>query len=367
MDMLDLLRELTGTAGPSGSETEIANVISRRWKPYVDELNIDRIGSLVAVRHGQGNEPRPRILLAAHMDEIALMVKEIITTGDDEQDGGFIRVTNIGGVDKRQLLGQVVTVHSSSGDDLIGIIGALPTSMLPESKRNKPYGFDELIVDLGMTFEKLLNKVSVGDFISFCQPLRKLLNGRVTAKALDNRASVAAVTLCLEILAERRHEWDVVAIATAQEETRLLGAFTSAFSQRPDIAIAIDVTFGKGPGASDELTFELGDGPTIGLGPNIHPGIYKALKESAKSLEIKVHVEPHAYGSSGTDAFALQVARDGVPTGLVSIPIRYMHTMVETVSVVDIERTGRLLTEFVTGLDDSFLNRLGEDLIDKKE
>lgn len=283
------------------------------------------------------------------------------------QNGGFIRATNIGGVDKRQLFGQTVTVHSSSGDDLTGIIGALPTSMLPESKRKKSYGFDELIIDPGMSFEELNKIAAVGDFISFRQPLRMLLNGRVTAKALDNRASIAAVTLCLEILAERRHEWDVVAIATAQEETRLLGAFTTAFSQRPDIAIAIDVTFGKGPGTSDELTFEQGGGPTIGLGPNIHPGIYKALKKSAKSLEMKVHDEPHAHGSSGTDAYALQVARDGVPTGLVSIPIRYMHTMVETVSVIDIERAGRLLAEFVARLDENFLSSLVENLIDKKD
>jgi len=367
MVMLDLLRELTETAGPSASETKIASAISGRWKPFVDELNIDRLGSLIAVKHGQGTVPRPRILFAAHMDEIALMVREIIPTGDGEQDGGFIRATNIGGVDKRQLLGQIVTVHSSSGHDHTGIIGALPTRMLPESKRKKPYGFDALNIDLGMTFEELQNEVSVGDFISFRQPLRELLNGRVTAKALDNRASVAAVTLCLEILAERRHEWDVVAIATVQEETRLLGAFTAAFTQRPDLALAIDVTFGKGPGASDEMTFELGGGPTIGFGPNIHPGMYEALKESAKSLEMNVHTEPHAHGSSGTDAFALQVARDGIPTGLVSIPIRYMHTMVETVALVDIERTGRLLAEFVTRLDENFLDGLIENPLDRKD
>jgi endoglucanase len=193
--------------------------------------------------------------------------------------------------------------------------------------------------------------------------MRKLLNGRVTGKALDNRASLAAVSVCLKNLAERQHTWNVLSVATAQEETRLLGAFTSAYALQPDVAIAIDVTFGKGPGATDELTYEVGKGPTIALGPNFHPGVVECLKEAAKTLELKVHDEPQAR-PGGTDAYALQIARQGIPTGLVSIPLRYMHTMVESVAIADIRRTGRLLAEFVCRLDDEFLAGLARGMMD---
>jgi endoglucanase len=158
----------------------------------------------------------------------------------------------------------------------------------------------------------------------------------------------------------------VVAVATAQEESALLGAFTSGFAQRPDVAIAIDVTFGKGPGASDVEAHELDEGPAIGVGPNVHPGVQKALQAAAKGLEMKVQVDPHA-AYSGTDAMGLQIAREGIPTGVVSIPLRYMHTMVESVALSDVERTGRLLGEFVARLDDAFLGRLVAELIDETE
>jgi endoglucanase len=258
-------------------------------------------------------------------------------------------------------------VHGSGQDGpaLVGIIGALPTWMMPDKKSTEAYSFDDLVVDVGLPFQEVVKLVSVGDFISFRQPLRKLLNKRFTGKALDNRASVTAVTLCLEHLQEREHAWDVIAVATAQEETRLLGAYASAFTYEPDVAIAIDVTFGKGPGTKEGQAFELSGGPTLGLGPNFHPGIYDKLKEAARRLEMNVHSEPSSY-PGGTDAFALQVARQGIPTGLVSIPLRYMHTMVETVALADIKRSGRLLAEFISGLDEEFLVDITKDLIDRE-
>jgi putative aminopeptidase FrvX len=205
--------------------------------------------------------------------------------------------------------------------------------------------------------------VSVGDPISFRQPLRKMLSRNVAGKALDNRASVAAVTLCLEYLQGRAFDWDLVAVATAQEETRLLGAYTAAFAEQPDAAIAIDVSFAKGAGLSDSPII-LGGGPSIDIGPDIHPGMIKALRDTAKALEMKV--SSTASGRpGGTDAYALQVSRAGVPTGLVSIPLRYMHTMVETVNAADVERVGRLLGEFVTRLDDKFLAEMAKGMMEK--
>ena len=229
--------------------------------------------------------------------------------------------------------------------------------MLPEARRNKALSYDDLLVDLGLPLSEVESLVSVGDVVSFHQPLRKLQGRRVTGKALDNRASVTAVTACFDYLNGRSHHWDVVAVATVQEEVGLVGAFTSTFAQQPDAAIAIDVGFGRGPGATGFEAFELGGGPVLGFGPNVHPGMYQALKDAAKALEMKVHTEPHSR-SSGTDAMATHISREGVPTGIISIPLRYMHTMVESLDLSDIERSGRLLGELIARLDDNFLPNL---------
>lgn len=353
MNTFEVLKQLTETPGPSGMETGIATVVRSIWEPLADEIQSDRLGNLLAIKRGRGSEngEQPlRLLVAAHMDEIGLMVNQI-EHYPDEDGWGFLRLTNVGGVDVRHLYGQQVTVHGKR--DLPGIIGALPPHMLPEFNHNNSYRFDELVVDVGLRAAELRELVHVGDFISFEQPMRKLMNNRATGKAIDNRASVVAVAVALEYLQGRFHEWDVIATATVQEETRLLGAFTSAFDQHPDAAVALDVTFAKGPGTKDGELFELDGGPTLGLGPNVHPVVLQKLQNAADALEMTVHVEPHTSGS-GTDAYGLQVARSGIPTGLISIPLRYMHTMVETVALADIERAGRLLGEFIARLDASF-------------
>ena len=357
MDIFEVLKQLSETSGPSGFEQRISAAVSELWEPLADSVSVDRLGSVIAVKQGQGTQPRPRLLLAAHLDEIGLMVTKIAS----QNGNGFLRVTRLGGVDIRHLYGQLVVVHGWR--DLVGVIGSLPASMLPEARRRKPFGYEDLVVDVGLPLSEVCELVSVGDSISFRQPMRKMLGKTVTAKALDNRASIAAVTVCLEYLNGRHFDWDVVAVATAQEETRLLGAYTSAFDQQPDAAVAIDVTFAKGAGLSDSQV-TLGGGPVIDIGPNVHPGIVEALHDTAKALEMKVSISPHAR-ASGTDAFGLQVARAGIPTGLVSIPLRYMHTMVETIHETDVERTGRLLGEFVALLDDNFLEDLAKGMMEE--
>ena len=364
MDISALLTELMATPGPSGAEGRIAALIEERWTPLTDGITYDRSGTLLGVKYGRG-EPsqdgrRPRILLAAHMDEIALMVSGLVAH-PDESGAGFLRVTPLGGVDRRHLYAQEVVVHGVS--DLPGVIGGLPRHMQPANQSRRPYEFDDLYVDTGLAYQALQEQVRVGDFITFYRPARKLLNGRLTGKAIDNRAAVAAVTVCLDYLQARQHEWDVIAAATTQEETRLLGACVASFVTRPDAAIAIDVTFGKGPGAKDHQTFELGSGPTLALGPNVHPGLYQGLNEAAKELEMSVSLETHTR-NSGTDAAGLQLARAGVPTAVVGIPLRYMHTMVETVAIKDIKRAGTLLGEFICRLEADFMTQMAATLME---
>jgi putative aminopeptidase FrvX len=356
MKLFDLLQKLSETNGPSGAEDRIAAVVAEIWEPLTDAISVDRIGSVIATKRGAGEEPRPRLLLAAHLDEVGLIVTKIV----ESNGNGFLRVTSVGGVDIRHLYAQNVVIHGRR--DLPGIMGSLPSGMLPRERRSKPYGFTDLLVDPALSMKELEEMVSVGDFISFQQSLRKLLGGNVAGKALDNRASVAALTVCLERLAGRAHAWDVIAAATAQEETRLLGAYTSAFAQMPDAAIALDVTFAKGAAVTDATAVELNSGPVLEIGPTVHPGIFDALKKAAQSIEMDVSIITHTR-ASGTDAAGLQVARSGIPTGLVTIPLRYMHTTVEMINLKDVERAGRLLAAFIADLDTSFLDDIKRQLM----
>ena len=281
------------------------------------------------------------------MDAIGLMVTSIVN--------GLLRVTEIGGLDARVLPGQLVTVHGRQ--DLPGIIVQPPAHLLPADAQSGPVPIKYLLVDIGLRPRQVNQQVRTGDLISFAQEPIEMHGETLVGRSLDNRASVAALTLCLEELQSRIHSWDVWAVATTQEEETMGGARTSAFQLRPDLAVAVDVTWGKSPGSPDHQTFPLGKGPTLGWGPNIHPGLYKSVKKIADQMEVPYALEAMPR-HSGTDAFAMQVAAQGIPTMVVSIPLRYMHTPVEVVALKDIQRTARLLGEFITHLDFDYMKNL---------
>ena len=352
-EIKDFLKTLLSLPGLSGFEEPARDVITHAWRPLVDEISTSPLGSLHALKKGSGGpEPRPRILLAAHMDAIGLMVTGIVD--------GWLRFTQIGGVDPRILPGQAVVVHGRR--DLPGIVvqpagHLLPPDIGPRQSVDMKY----LLVDTGLLPDEVVQVVRIGDLISFAQPPLELNGDLLAGHSLDNRASVASVTACLQALQNVRHSWDVWAVATVQEEITLGGGYTSPFDIRPDIAIAIDVTFAKGPGGpSDYRTFPLGKGPTIGWGPNIHPALFRALKRTAESIDLPCHNEVMPR-HSGTDAFAMQVVAEGIPTAVVGVPLRYMHTPVEVVSLKDITRTGNLLAAFIGGLAPDFIDTIRWD------
>jgi endoglucanase len=285
------------------------------------------------------------------MDAIGLMVTQI--------EEGFLRITSIGGVDPRILPGQAVVVHTST-DDLPGMIVMPPARLLPSGEGDGVVDISHLFVDVGLLPSKVASLVRVGDPVSFGTEAVEMSGEIVSGHSIDNRASVAAVTLCLQELKSRSHTWDVWAAATVQEEINYGGAATSAFQLRPDLAIAVDVTFAKGPGANDWQTFPLGKGPSFGHGPNIHPHLFKLFKELADRLEIPYATEIMPK-SSGTDGMAMQITAEGIPTFVLSIPVRYMHTPVEMVALKDIQRAGRLLAEFVAGLEPDFMSTITWD------
>ncbi|MEE8392570.1 MAG: M20/M25/M40 family metallo-hydrolase, partial [Anaerolineae bacterium] len=258
---------------------------------------------------------------------------------------------------RRVLLGLEAIVHGQR--DLPGVVATRPPHVLPRGER-KTLPWDKLFVDVGLPAEEVERLVTVGDLISIQREMVELENRRVAGKAMDDRACVAVVTLALEQLSGMRHAWDVLAVATVQEEMGLKGATAAAYGIAPDIAVVLDVTFGKHPGVSDVDGFSLGEGPTIGAGPNFHPGLVKRLKKVSDTHEIPYHIEPYP-GRSGTDAWAIQVSREGVPTALIAVPVRYMHQPVETLAVQDVERSGRLLAAFIAGLEPDFLQKLTWD------
>lgn len=347
MDLKEHLAELCETPGLSGYEGPVREVLQRAWEGLVDEIAVDALGSLLATRYGSGKEPRKKALVTAHMDEIGLMVTQI--------EGAFLRVTEVSGVDKRVLLGQPVTVHGEKA--LPGLIGSRPPHVLPADERNRYPDFDDLVVDTGLSARQLKQLVRVGAPVTFDQPSVSLGSGLLCCKAMDNRASVAALTILLDQLQTRSHEWDVLVAATVQEEVTLGGGETIAWRTRPDIAIVIDTTWATGNGVKEGQGFRLGSGPSLIIGPNAHPKLFDLLMETAKQLEVKVHPEPMPRGS-GTEAWAIQISRDGVPTAILGIPLRNMHTPVEIVALKDIERVVRLIAGFIGSLDDETLNKL---------
>ena len=346
-DILPFLKSLISASGVSAYEAPVARLIQDKWKPLVDELSTSRLGSLHGLKRGRGKEKRPSIMVAAHMDAIGLIVTRV-------QDG-LLHVDQIGGIDPRILPGTPVTVHGRQ--ELPGVVVLPPLKTLPENKRDGAIGLPNLLVDVGLTPSSVKRLVQVGDTISFDTPAVELAGETISGHSLDNRTSVAALTVCLEDLQSSEHKWDVWAVATSQEEETLGGAATSAFHLQPDLAVAIDVTFAKGPGANGWQTFGLGKGPTLGWGANLHPFLFDRFKELADRLEIPVSTDLTP-GHSGTDAYAIQVARAGIPTIVLGIPLRYMHTPVEIVAVKDILRTGRLLAEFICGLEPDFVSRI---------
>jgi putative aminopeptidase FrvX len=350
MDLKEHLKTLTELTGPQGHEEAVRHYLREQWAGMVDEFEIDGFGSLIGIRHGSGPSPRKRIMLCAHMDEIGMLVAEI--------NNGYLRLSDIWGIDHRILLGKPVLIHARTGT-LKGLVGAVP----PHISGQKSGGTDtypsweELWVDLGLPAETVERQVRVGDIVTMDAPALELMGDKVAGKAMDDRACVAAVTACLDYLQSRKHAWDVYAVASAQEETGLFGAATAAYKIQPDLAIALDVAFAQQPGVNGDEYPKHGAAPVYGIGPNLHDGLNKGLQDAAKKLEISLFTEVYT-GGTGTDAWSIQVSREGIPTALLGVPVRNMHTPVETVLVKDIDRTGRLMAEFITGLTDEFLEKI---------
>ena len=334
------LQELVAIHAPSGYEAPVADYLREAWKDLVDDFESDRLGSLIGIKRAtRGEGPARKIMLAAHMDEIGLMARQI--------EDGFIYAHRISGIDPRVMLAQPVIVHGAR--PLPGVVATMPPHMLDADARKAYLPIDELVIDVGLPADEVQRLVRIGDLITLDAPLIELKGRKVAAKAMDDRACIAVITTCLHLLKDMRHSWEVHAAATVQEEVGLRGAAVAAHHINPDCAIALDVGFAEQPGVSVGAG-KLGGGPQLGIGANFHPRMVERLQEVADYFDIKWQRDVMP-ARSGTDAWAIQVAREGVPTALLSVPLRNMHSPVETLDLKDIERCGRLLAHFISAMD----------------
>ena len=348
MDNIEtFLHSLLSAPGLSGYEKPISAIIAGHWRPLTDELSTSRLGSLHGLRRAASPEPRPSLMISTHMDTIGLIVKEIRS--------GFLFVSQIGGIDPRILPGQAVTVHGKV--DLPGIVQMIPDRFIERQAPGSPPRLSRVFVDTGLEHARLSRIVQVGDVISFASQPIHFGDSYISGHSLDNRASVAAVSVCLEELKHFQLQWNLWAVAAVQEELGYPGAYTSTFQLQPSLGIALDVTFAEEPGLKNHKVFPLGKGITIGLGTSVHPGLHRKFIQVAEEMDMPYAIETLPI-SSGTDAMAMQITAGGIPTIVLGIPIRYMHTPVEMAALADIRRAGRLLARFITSLEANSLQEL---------
>lgn len=335
--MEELLKKLSNAPGISGFEDEVRDLMISELKEYTDEINVDPLGNMIAVK--KGDPSSTKIMLAAHMDEIGLMVRYI----DKE---GFIKFSKIGGINDQMLLNQSVYIQSSKGN-VTGVIGSKPPHKIKESERKQIMKYDNMFIDIGArNREEAEELVSVGDPVIIRQEFEKLQNGFVKGKALDNRVGCAVL---IEVLKQAETNATIYGVGTVQEEVGLKGAKTSAFSVNPDMALALDVTIsGDHPGIKEEeAPSKAGKGPAIiltdasGRGLITPPQIKKLLISAAEEEKIPYQVEVSDGGT--TDATSIHLTRKGIPTGVISPASRYIHTPVSVVCMDDVENAVKLI------------------------
>ena len=337
-NLRELIKELSDLRAISGYEYRVNKKIAEKFMPYADEVRIDALGSVIAVKEC-GKPNAPKIMIEAHCDEIGMMVTSI-----DEQ--GYIAFAPIGGIDPKILPSMEVVIHGKT--DTEGVVGIKPDYMLESGKAVK---LKDMRIDTGLDADTVKECIAVGDSITMAQSVGELGKKQWSGKTLDDRASVAALIDAMRRIVNTELNADVYAVAAVQEEVGCRGGKTTSAGIRPDIAIAVDVTHGLTPDNTDN-GFEVGTGCAVAAGPNIHPLLEKALFETASRHNIKTTKEVCG-GETGTDAWEMQTAKGGgVPTALLSIPLKYMHTSVETLAVSDVKATAKLLAAFIADFKD---------------
>lgn len=343
MEEKGLLKTLCEGHGPSGREHWLHDEVNKAFSEF-GHVSVDNLNNIIVYKRGKG---KGKIMLMAHLDEIFMSVTAI-------KENGFLEFRG-NGIDVKTLVSQEVIVHGEK--DILGIIGIKPPHLMKKEERAKAVTLESLLIDTGYSKESLEKIVKVGDYVTVKRDFKELLNDNVTCKALDDRAGVISLYTCAKELKNVNHDLDVYFVCSAQEEVGHRGAKTASNAINPDIGIAVDVTFDSGKMGDQERDNNLGQGPVICIGPNIHPRVREKLMEVAEEYNIpyQVEVEP---GDTGTDAWDIQIAGEGIPTLLICIPLKYMHTSVEVVNMKDVKDTGRIMAKLIEKLNGEELEGL---------
>ncbi len=341
-DFYNLLSRLADSFGVSGFEDDIRDIIIREVEPYADELSVDKWGNIIAVKKGSSNGLK--VMWAAHMDEIGFLIRAI-------DDNGFLYLSPVGGWSDVIVPGQRIRIRLDDGRMVYGVVGMKPPHLLtPEEQKQVPQ-LSKLFVDIGVTSRKEAEELGIRPGLPADLDRRtvRLSGKRVTGKAFDDRVGLAVMIWAFKNIESMA---TIYAVATVQEEVGLKGARVVAYKLNPDVAIALDVTTANdvpGVGVQDRVAY-LGQGPAIkvadGRGASgliAHPKIYKLLVETAESEGIPYQVEILPGGT--TDAAAIALTREGVPSGVISIPARYIHSPVEVIDLDDALNSAKLLVK----------------------
>lgn len=342
---MQFLETLMKTPSPSGSEDKVRKIWFAEMKNFSDEIKIDVHGNAIA---SVNPDKSPRIMLAGHMDELGFQVKYI-------DDKGFIYFDRLGGFDIGIIPGRKIRIHTRNGD-VLGVTGKKAIHLLEKEEREKVLKPHQLYIDIGAKDKDEVKKlIGIGDPITYDPNFEEMRNDIYTSRAFDDKIGAFIVAEVMKNVFKRRNELkaSLFSVATVQEEIGLRGARTSAYGIHPDIGIAIDVCHATDtPDVEMKKVGEvkLGEGASITRGPNINPKVFSMLVDIAKKKRISYQIESSPR-PTGTDANVIQVTREGVATGLVSIPCRYMHTYTEVVSAKDVESAINILTEFCLSVD----------------
>lgn len=340
---LNFLKELVSRPTPTGWEEPGQDVVAAHMGKYADKVSGDTMGNIHGVLNPGASK---RIMLAGHCDEIGLMVQHI-----DEK--GYLIMSALGGVNVTLLPAERIVIKTAKGD-IPGVVGAKPIHLLEKEEREKPQNkIHELWVDIGAKDKKDAGKyVELGDVATIDTGWIELKNGLVACRGFDNRIGSFVVADVLRRLKGRKLKVAVHAVSTVQEEVGLRGARVASFGVDPHIGIAVDLGFSTDcPGVNEKImgSSEIGSGPILHCGPTYNKELLGHIRKVAKDGKIATQFQPENRGM-GTDAFAINMTRAGVPSALLSVPSRYMHSPVETLDVGDVDKTAELIAEFISKL-----------------
>jgi endoglucanase len=346
MELKELFAKLSNAHGISGYEDDIREIVREELEDRVDEIRVDALGNVICVKNGSELE----LMIAAHMDEIGFMVKHI-------DDRGFIRITPIGGWFDQTVLNQRIILHGSK-ERVYGVIGCKPPHLMREDEKKKVVKLREMFVDIGASSkdEVIEMGINIGTPATIDREVALLGVKRVTGKAFDNRAGLVAM---IEAMKQTKSDATIYAVGTVQEEVGLKGARTSAFAIEPHAAIATDVCIATDfPGSDTHVDIQLGKGATItvvdaaGRGLIASKKVIEWLKNTAKKNGIPYQIEVAEGGT--TDATAIHLTKAGIPTGVVSVPTRYVHTPVEILDLEDLKNASLLVARALETAKDYF-------------